>query len=206
MNRDRRFRVLLPALLALLAHVPLCALAVAVGGCGGSAAAQRAASLAEGRAHLAEDPSAALHVATTALHEHGADARLELLAAEACLKLKRLSDALAHAERGLAAEESLTAELAADLSWAQGKALMGRYREVASEEDWRAANAALERATDAGSHRAEAAFLLVALQDLGPHRDDERQLRFARVLQEVEPDGQLARDARALLEQKGLSP
>ena len=56
-----------------------------------------------------------------------------------------------------------------------------------------------------GHHRAEAAFLLVALQDLGNHRDDERQLRYARLLQQLEPDGERLRDVRQALEGKGLS-
>jgi hypothetical protein len=82
---------------------------------------------------------------------------------------------------------------------------MGRFRELSSQDDWRAANTTLERATASGSHRADAAFLLVNLLDLGNHRDDARQLRFARLLVQLEPGGQRTADVRALLEQKGLS-
>src|SRR5678815_6053378 len=75
-----------------------------------------------------------------------------------------------------------------DSAWVQGFALVGRYRDLHAEDDWRAANTILERAADHGSHRAEAAFLLVALQDLGNHRDDPRQLKYARLLQQLEPE------------------
>lgn len=193
-----------PAGRDLPARLVLLALVVALG-CGPSQAGQRADLLAEGQARLADDPSAALQIARQALAEHGSDPRLELLAAEACARLERRGDALAHAEQGLAAEDELPDELAGDLSWFKGFALVGRYRELHVEDDWRAANTVLERAAASGSHRADAAFLLVALQDLGNHRDDERQLRYARLLQQLEPDGSRMEDVRAALERKGLS-
>jgi len=182
----------------------LLALTVALG-CGPSQASQRDARLAEGEARLADDPSAALQVARQALSESGPDPRLELLAAEACVKLGRRGDALTHAEQALATEDELPDELAGDLSWFKGFALVGRYRDLHVEDDWRAANTVLEQAAASGNHRAEAAFLLVALQDQGNHRDDERQLRYARLLQQLDPDGPRMKSVREALEQKGLS-
>ena len=177
----------------------------ALAGCGPSQASQVEARLAEGEAHLADDPSEALKLARQALDELGEDPRLELLAAEACVKLDRRSDALAHAEKGLASEADLSDELAGDLSWFKGFALAGRYRDLHVEDDWRAANAVLERAAEAGRHRADAAFLIVALQDQGNHRDDARQVRYARLLIELEPDAPRTKEVRAVLEAKGLS-
>lgn len=189
-----------------VAHLALllpCVLGAA--GCGPSHAAERAQKLAEGREQLAGDPSAALQVARNALLQVGPDPELELLAADACLALGRRSEALTHADQGLAVEGDLPDELAGDLSYAKGFALMGRFRDLHVEDDWRAANMVLERAAANGNHRAEAAFLLVALQDLGNHRDDERQLRYARLLQQLEPDSQRLADVRAALEKKGLT-
>jgi hypothetical protein len=177
----------------------------AAAACGPSTAAVRAQKLAEGQEKLVDDPSAALQVARSALLEVGPDPELELLAANACLKLGRRSEALTHAEKGLADEDSLPDELAGDLAWVQGFALVGRYRDLHAEDDWRAANTILERAADNGSHRAEAAFLLVALQDLGNHRDDQRQLKYARLLQQLEPESPNLEAVRATLEKKGLT-
>jgi hypothetical protein len=177
----------------------------AAAACGPSTAAVRAQKLAEGREKLAEDPSAALQVARNALLQVGPDPELELLAADACLALGRRSEALTHADQGLAAEGDLPDALAGDLSWVKGFALVGRFRDLHVDDDWRAANTILERAAESGNHRAEAAFLLVALQDLGSHRDDERQLKYARRLQQLEPEGQRMTDVRAALEKKGLT-
>lgn len=175
------------------------------GGCGPSDSARRAELLADGQGLLATDPSAALQVATKALVEFADDPQFELLASEACMALGRRNDALAHAEQGLAGERELPDELEGDLSWAKGKALMGRFLELGSQDDWRSANTVLERGTQSGNHRVEAAFLVFSLQDLGNHKDDERQLKFARLLVQLDPDGPRTADARALLATKGLS-
>jgi hypothetical protein len=173
--------------------------------CGDAAATARAEALDQGRAVLAEDASRALFLARGALTEHGADARLSLLAAEACLALDRRNDALVHAEQGLS-HEGLDEALAADLHYARGRSLMGRFKDLAAEADFRDANVALESATRSGSHRAEAATLLVGLQDLHGHRNDERQLKFARLLFQLEPDGAAAVKVRAMLAARGLEP
>ena len=185
--------------------VGLCALSSGLGACGPSAGSQIAERLAEGQAALADDPSAALQIARKALLELGEDPQLALLAATTCIQLGRRGEALTHAEQGLAGERELPEDVAADLAWAQGFALMGRYHDLHAEDDWRAANTTLERATTAGSHRAEAAFLLAALQDMGQHRDDERQLKYARLLAQLDPDGPRTAELRAVLEKKGLS-
>jgi hypothetical protein len=184
--------------------VGLCALTGVLAACGPSSSSQIDERLSEGQARLADDPSAALQIARKALLEVGEDPRLELLAASACLQLGRRNEALTHAEKGLAVEGELSEDLAADLAWAQGFALMGRYHDLHAEDDWRAANTTLERATTAGTHRAEAAFLLAALQDMGQHRDDERQLKYARLLQQLEPEHPRLAELRAVLEKKGL--
>jgi hypothetical protein len=193
---------------------PLLVLALLLGGCGNGAGAQRTATLEEGRAKLADDPSGALFLAKDAFareREAGGAPHPELflLAASACLRLERRNEAYDYASHGLAAED-LDDDLRADLLWARGAALMGRYRELGDEADWRAANTELEKATQAGSHRLDAAFLLVGLQDLGAHENTERQLRFARLVIELDSgegrDGSKAALVRALLEQKGLTP
>jgi len=189
-----------PTFAWLAAQLLLAALAA----CGPSAASRRADLLAEGQERLAEDPSAALQTATRGLVELGEDPRLELLAAQACLRLGRRGEALEHADKGLAGE--LDDALRGDLSWAKGLALMARFRELQVEDDWRAANTTLEAATGSGSHRAEAAFLLVGLQDMGNHRDDQRQLKFARLLLQLDPDGAHGAETRAMLAAKGLTP
>ena len=190
---------------APLAVALLCALPATLGACGPSVSSRRAERLAEGQAQLEGDPSAALRTARAALLELGEDPQLELLAAKACLALGRRGEALEHAEQGLAGEDDLSDELRGDLAWVKGFTLVGRFRDLGVEDDWRAANTILEQAAAGGSHRPEAAFLLVALQDLGNHRDDERQLKYARLLRQLEPDGQRLADVRASLEQKGLS-
>jgi len=183
----------------------LAALLLALAACGDPSAPGRDAALAGAQAALESDPSSALHLARAGLSDHGADARLSLVAGLACLQLERRSEALAAADEGLAADD-LPADLRADLSWVRGAALMARFRELSDLDDWRAANGALEAATGAGAHRVRAAAALALLQDLAPLGSQERQLRFARLAIELEPDGEAARTLRAVLERKGLSP
>jgi hypothetical protein len=140
-----------------------------------------------GRGPLARRPSAALQVARQALSEFGSDPRLELLAAEACVQLGRRGDALTHAEQGLAAEDELPDELAGDLSWSRASRSSAATATCTPRTTGAPRTRVLERAAASGNHRADAAFLLVALQDLGNHRDDERQLQYARLLQHSSP-------------------
>jgi tetratricopeptide (TPR) repeat protein len=179
--------------------VTLCALCA----CGGAGIS--AESVAEIRAALDSDPSRALALVNKAAAGDDVPPRLALLGAEACLRLDRRDQALDWAQRGLEAR-GLDAALECELLWAQGTALAGRYQELHAEADRRLANALLERATEAGPRVADAAFLLVMLQDLGAQRDDARQLRFARLLFEHEPDSARARQVRGHLEAKGLVP
>jgi hypothetical protein len=157
------------------------------------------------RAELDRDPSKALSMALAGSSRDELSPRLALLAAEACLRLERRDDALRWARHGLEAH-GLDPDLECELLWAQGTALLGRYVELHADADLRLANALLERATAAGPRVADAAYLLVRLQDLGGRPDDSRQLRFARVLFDHEPDSPRSREVRALLEAKGLTP
>jgi len=183
----------------------LLVLGLGLAGCGSREAEQRADRLNEGLAKLDSDPSAALFIARDALAKQGEDPRLRLLAATACLRLERRSDALEYADQGLAAED-LDDDLRADLQWARGTALAGRFHEVHDLADWRAANSSLELATSAGNHRVQAATLLVLLQDLSGLGTPERQLKFARLVLQLEPEGKNATTVREALAKKGLQP
>lgn len=180
-------------------------LLLALAACSDAQAPDREERLREAQAALAQDASRALHLARAALAETGPDARLSLVEGLACLRLERRSEARTAADAGLAAAE-LDEDLRADLSWVRGAASMALYRELSDLADWRAANEALEVAAGAGAHRAEAAAALALLQDLGTLGSDERQLRYARLLLQLEPDGAAAGAVRAVLERKGLSP
>jgi hypothetical protein len=180
-------------------------LLVMVAGCSDAAESARTQAVDEARARLESDPAQALRVAKSALAEHGADPRLSLVAGLAHLRLEQRSEAIAQADAGLAVED-LPADLHADLSWVRGAGLMSRFRELSSQDDWRAANTALEDATEAGTHRAEAATALVFLQELGPLGTPERQLRFGRLLLQLAPESPAAARVRELLEAKGLTP
>lgn len=183
----------------------LALLLLALAACSEAQVPGREDRIREAQAALAQDASRALHLARAAQVDGGPDARLSLVEGLACLRLERRSEARAAADAGLAAAD-LGEALHADLSWVRGAASMALFRELSDPADWRAANEALEVATGAGAHRAEAAAALALLQDLGTLGSDERQLRFARLLLELEPDGAAARAVRATLERKGLSP
>lgn len=188
-----RMRIL-PALLVVL-----------LAACGNASADARAKAESDALAALDKDPSQALHLARGALAEFGPDARLSLVAGLACLRLDRRDEAILDAETGLA-DESASADLHADLSWVRGAALMARYRDLSADRDWRAANMSLENATEAGSHRLEAATALTFLQALGKLGTDDRLLRFAKLVFELAPDGPEATQVHALLDKKGLKP
>lgn len=178
--------------------------------CADGTDAKLRAALASAQASLDANPSEALFLSKDALsksagHDAECDAQLALVAATACLRLERRNDALDYAQRGLQLD-GLPPDVLADLNWARGTALMGRFKELGEEADWRTANTALEKGTEAGHHRVEAAALLVFLQDLGRHESTERQLKFARLVLALEPDGKQAALVRKLLESKGLSP
>ena len=173
--------------------------------CGDPATGARADAAAQAEALLASDASQALHVLRGALADHGPDPRLHLVAAQAHMHLDQPDDAIAQAEAGLAFED-LPADLRADLCWVRGAGLTARYRDLSVLDDWRLANSALEEATLAGRYRAEAAVTLALLQDLSPLGSPERQLRFARLALQVQPQGSLADKMRALLAAKGQTP
>jgi tetratricopeptide (TPR) repeat protein len=173
--------------------------------CGSEDEQARQAARAEVADSLeAGDANAALQAARRALNTGGEDADMLLLAGTAALELKRYSEALEFAERGLALASGL--DQTADLRWLQGKALMARFHEVHDENDWRRANVALEPAVSAGSHRTDAAMLLVLLQDMSQLGDAERQLRFARELLSSAPGTVEAAKVRAYLERRGIQP
>jgi hypothetical protein len=173
--------------------------------CGDPHADARAAALAQAQSELAADPAAALRTAKVALHEHGADPALSLLAGLAHLALEQRNEAIAEADAGLSAE-GLTPEMRAELCWVRGSALMSRFLELSSPDDWRSANTALETATTAGAYRVRAATALVFLQTLGTLGNQDRLLKFARLVLQLEPEGESAQKVSALLEQKGLKP
>jgi len=176
-----------------------------VASCSDPHATARAAALAQAQSELATDPAAALRTAKAALAEHGADPRLSLVAGLAHQQLHEPGEAIAQAEAGLAADE-LPPDLRADLSWVRGAALLARFKELNSADDWRAANLALEQATTAGAYRVQAATALAGLQLLGTLGNDERLLKYARLVFQLEPDGESARQLHALLDAKGLKP
>jgi len=188
----------------------LAMLLLATSGCGDDASRAAEQAVAAARQALAGDPSAALFQAKAALQDLRGrnlppDPRLHLIAAEACLRLERRNDALQFAADGLALDE-LDTDLRADLAWAHGTALMGRFTELGAESDWRSANSTLQDATEAGHHQVEAATLLVFLQDLGGHSNPERQLKFARMVLALDPGGPNAARVQKLLDSKGLTP
>jgi len=189
------------------------ALALVLAGCGGSGSEAHEKAVAAARASLAAtpgNPSEALFKARDAIAKQAErsgeeDPRLDLIAAEACLQLDRRSEALEYATTGLTAAD-LEPDLRADLFWASGAATMGRYHEMNDEGDWRTANSLLEKATEAGHHQVDAAMALVGLQDLGNHRNDERKLKYARLVIALDKEGTKAQLVRRLLESQGLKP
>lgn len=173
--------------------------------CGDSGAAEAAALEDEARVVLLDDPSKALHLARRGLDQHGPRAGLYEVAADASNRLERFSDAAEFALRGLdlaPADEGLRA----DLKYQRGRAAFGAYRELQRPEDWASANVLLDEASRAGSQRVNAAALLVALHLVQGRRDEERALRFARLVLELEPMGKQASVVRMMLESQGLQP
>jgi hypothetical protein len=170
--------------------------------CSDEGAAARGMARDEAERQLLTDASAALHAARSALTEYGPDPALSLLAARACLALDRRGDALAHADAGLDAED-LDQDTEADLNWARGTALMGRFQELSNQIDWRGANRSLEMATRAGSRRVEAATLLVFLQDMGLLGSTTRRDKFAQLVYELDTGGKAAEQVRAYLAAQG---
>jgi len=157
----------------------------------------------EGAAALqAGDDSLALKVSRRALTTLGDDGELLLAAGTASLNLKRFSDAVDFADRGLPL--SAEAQLTANLRWLQGKALLGRYNDLHDEDDWRRANVALETAVVSGDHRADAALMLVLLQDMSDRGDADRQLRYARELMALAPGSPESTKVTAYLKQQGI--
>lgn len=173
--------------------------------CGDGGAKARSDAEAAARAVLAENPSKALHLVNAAKAEHGSDARLALVEAEALTALDRRDDAIDAADDALSAED-LPEDVRADLNWWRGASLMKRFMELSSENDRRAANMALESASAAGSYRLKAATALVFLQAADLPRSQERLLRFARLVLELAPDSNEATQVKTLLDAKGLKP
>jgi hypothetical protein len=173
--------------------------------CGDGGAKARADAGAAARAVLAENPSQALHLVKEAKAQHGSDPRLALVEAEALTALDRRDDAIEAAEEGLAVE-NLPDDLRADLSWWRGAALMKRYLELSSENDRRSANKSLETAAAAGAYRVKAATALVFLQDPDKPSNQDRILRFARLVLELAPGSNEATQVQAFLDAHGLKP
>lgn len=155
--------------------------------CGPAGPEAQTAALEQSRTALAAgDASAALAAARAGLGVTPDAPELRLAAAQACLRLERWSEAIEHASAGRAAAPA--PGLLADLHWGEGKAAMGRFRQLGSEPDWRMANVALESATEGpGAHSAEAALLLVLLQELSPRGSTERMARFVTWLEHAQP-------------------
>ena len=157
----------------------------------------------EGTAALGSgDDSMALKIARRALTTLGDDGELLLVAGTASLNLKRFSDAVDLAGRGLSL--SGAPALTANLRWLQGKALLGRFNDLHDEDDWRRANVALASAVLTGDHRIDAALMLVLLQDMSDRGDAERQQRYARELISLAPGSPEATKVTAYLKQQGI--
>lgn len=185
--------------------VRACLALVMAAGCGAEDDKARQVATAEVAESLESgDANAALQAARRALNTGGEDAALLLLGGTASLELKRYSEAVEFADRGLPLATG--PDQSANLRWLQGKALMARFHEMHDTEDWRRANVALEWAVTAGSHRADATLLLVLLQDMSPLGNAERQLRFARLLLSSSPDSAEAAKLSTYLEQRGIEP
>ncbi len=179
------------------------ALALALA-CGDPAAEARDAALTAARDSLAAgDASDALLTAGRALKEHGADPRLRLAAAEACLALERFDEASDHADEGLVGGDA-DATTRVDLEWAKGKAHLALFLQLRADDHWRTANSALERGTgSAGTRRADAAYALVRMQGLDGMGGDARREKFGRLFLQLEPDGDRADTVRELLGEGG---
>ena len=187
-------RRLLPAL-----GLALC-LAVA---CVDEAAEQRAVTLADATLALGEGrPDDALAGVREVWDDARPDPHAALVAAAACLDLARAKDAIAWAEKGLAAEpgEALTA----DLEWARGTAHARRFHEVGRDEDWRTANTSLEIGASAGEHRVDSAMLLALLQVSGGRDNRDRFTRYARRVLQLDPTSDAADRVRGAAEQLGI--
>ncbi len=178
-----------------------------MGACSDADAARRTAAHAAIADLLEQDEhSAALAGCMKTLADLGDDPRLQLLAAQACNGLQRRAEAIGHADQGLLLLDEGDPALRGELQWAKGVGLVARFRDLGAEGDWRAANTSLEYATAAGGRRFDAAVLLAVIQDLGDHKNDERQLRFARLALELRPEAPDVAKLVALLESKGLAP
>ena len=174
-------------------------------GCGGPGDDASRAALATARTRFdAKDWSGALAAARDGLSARPGDPDLGLVAALACVRLDRASEAIEFADAGLAAP-GVAPDLSADLQWARGASFMRRYLELKQLEDWRAANDALEQASKAGGYRLEAATALAALQDLSALGSDERMARYARVVRSLAPGSPSDQQITALMARKGLS-
>lgn len=136
----------------------------------------------------ADDPSQALFLAKRALERHGERAELLRLAAAACNALDRHSDATAFAQRGLdvVGDDDV---LQADLQFERGRASLGLYRELEQPADWSKADVLLAGASKQGTHRAEAAALVVVMQFLDGRNNLERARQYARIVAELDPGG-----------------
>lgn len=175
-------------------------------GCGDDSSAAAAQAASESQQALAEgDASGALHLATRGLARHGEHAALLEAAAAACNALDRPTDASDYALRGLDVVGD-DEELAADLTFQRGRAAFAVFRELGKPADWSKADTLLADASSMGRHRAEAASLVVALQFLGGHHNDERARQFARLVDEVDPGGTYAGTVHKMLALQGLEP
>jgi hypothetical protein len=139
-----------------------------------------------------------------ALHPEHIDAPLLLARAQAELALDQQKACLASVHRA----ENLQpdADIAADLNTVAGMALLHRARELGDDGAWNEAGARLLSGVDRGALRAEAAYSLVLLQDLGGRSNPSRQRGFAKTFFELEPDSARGKKLRAYLEKQGVLP
>ena len=155
------------------------------------------------QALAAGDPSQALFLAKRALERHGEDAELLRLAAAACNALERHADAAAFAQRGLDVVGDDEA-VEADLQFERGRASLGLYRELKLPADWSKADVLLADASKRGSHRAEAASLVVVMQFLDGRNNVERARQHARIVAELDPGGRFDQLVDKVLAAQGV--
>lgn len=176
--------------------------------CGADAADAEADAL---RAELAEAVAASdwnqtlsLTKRYETLYAEQVDAELLLLRARAELRLDRKSDVLETVQR--AEDMHPDDDLRADLNTVAGQVLVHRARELGDDAAWNAAGARLQMGVERGALRADAAYWLVLMQDLGGRSNTSRQRSYAKILFQLEPESERGTKLRSYLEQRGVLP
>lgn len=138
------------------------------------------------------------------LHPEQLDAALLFARARAELNLDRKSEALETVRR--AEDLHPGADLRADLNTVAGRVLLHRARELNDDDAWHAAGTRLQTGAERGTLRADAAYSLILLQDLGGRSNPSRQRNYAKTFFELEPESERGKKLRAYLEQNGVLP